>query len=65
MTVQPRVEEIDAESYEEVHQECSVEQNYARSERNTEVVYDELEVVDDTFEMKRNPSYSCVNSLKK
>ena len=65
MTVQPRVEEIDAVSYEEVQQECSVEQDDARSERNTEVVYDELEMVDDTFDMKRNPSYSCVHSLKK
>ena len=64
MTVQQRVEEIDVVSYEEVQQECSVEQNDARSERNTEVVYEELEVVDDAFEMKRNPSYSHVYSLK-
>ena len=65
MTVQPRVEEIDVVSYEEVQQKCSVEQTDARSDRNTEVVYDEIEVVDDTFEMNRNPSYSCVHSLKK
>ena len=64
MTVQPRVEEIDVVPYEEVRQECGVQQDDARSERNTEVVYEELEVVDDTFEMKRNPSYSHVYSLK-